>query len=80
MRLNFWRIGTPINATVYISVGERERDQVAARHEFVDILVATVQRPNLEVSTEVYASEGHSPGGIALTYLRGMRKVYRRET
>jgi predicted alpha/beta superfamily hydrolase len=66
-----------LNATVYISVGEREGDQVAALHEFLDTL-GGVHRPNLELSTEVYPSEGHGPAGIALTYLRGMRKVYRR--
>jgi uncharacterized protein len=66
-----------LNANVYLSVGKREGDQVAALHEFVDML-GVVQGPNLELSTEVYPSEGHSPAGIALTYLRGMRKVYPR--
>ena len=66
-----------LDATVYVSVGERERDQVAALHEFVDVL-GGVRRPNLELSTEVYPSEGHSPAGIALTYLHGMRRVYPR--
>ena len=64
-----------LNATVYVSVGERERDQVAALHQFVD-MIGGLRRPNLELSTEVYPSEGHSPAGIALTYLRGMRTVY----
>ena len=66
-----------LNANVYLSVGEREGDQVAALHEFVDVL-GVVQRPNLELITEVYPSEGHGPAGIALTYLRGMRNVYPR--
>ena len=66
-----------LDATAYVSVGERERDQVAALHEFVDVL-GGVRRMNLELSTEVYPSEGHGPAGIALTYLRGMRKVYPR--
>ena len=66
-----------LNATVYVSVGEREGDQVAALHQFVDI-IGGVRSPNLELSTEVYSSEGHSPAGIALTYLRGMRKIYPR--
>jgi predicted alpha/beta superfamily hydrolase len=66
-----------LNATVYVSVGEREADQVAGLMEFVDIL-GGVRRPNIELSTEVYPSEGHGPAGIALTYLRGLREVYPR--
>jgi uncharacterized protein len=66
-----------LRAAVYVSVGEREGEQVAALHEFVD-LMGSVPHPNLELSTEVYPGEGHSPAGIALTYLRGIRKVYPR--
>ena len=66
-----------LNATVHVSVGEREGDQVAGLQEFVDVL-GGAQRPNLELSTEVYPGEGHGPAGIALTYLRGMRNVYPR--
>ena len=64
-----------LTAAVYISVGEREREQVAALHEFVDIL-GGAPCSNLELSTEVFPDEGHNPGSIALTYLHGMRRVY----
>ena len=65
-----------LNAALYVSVGERETDQVAALEEFVDVL-GGVRQTKLELSTEIYPSEGHSPVRIALTYLHGLRRVYR---
>jgi predicted alpha/beta superfamily hydrolase len=66
-----------LDARVYISLGERETDQVTALPELVRLL-ANALRPNIELSTEVYPNEGHGPVGIALTYLHGIRAVYSR--
>lgn len=60
---------------LYLSAGELEEDQFPFFHQ----LVAFFEQgrcPGLTVSAEIYAGEGHSSEGIALSYFHGLRRVY----
>lgn len=64
---------TPIQ--LYLSAGELEEDQFPYFHH----LVAFFEQgnyPELTVTTEIYAGEGHGSEGVALTYLHGLCRVY----
>ena len=61
---------------LYLSVGELEDFQFP----FFDTLVAYLgdgQVPGLTLITEVFPGERHSSEGVALTYLHGLREVYK---
>lgn len=68
--------GDPIQ--LFLTVGALEDFQFPFFDQLVEFLRAG-NYPGLNVITEVFAGEGHSLEGIALTYLHGIRKVYRED-
>lgn len=60
---------------LYLSVGELEEDQFP----YFDQLVEHFKQknyPDLQLISEIYPGEGHGSEGMALTYFRGLSRVY----
>jgi predicted alpha/beta superfamily hydrolase len=72
-RLAARNAGNPLQ--LYLSIGQLEEDDMPNFQRFVAFLEQG-NYPNLTVSSEIYAGEGHGSEGIALTYLHGIAMVY----
>jgi predicted alpha/beta superfamily hydrolase len=60
---------------LYLSVGELEDFQFPFFDQLVDQLKQG-NYPGLNVQSEIYPGEGHGAEGMALSYFRGLSKVY----
>jgi hypothetical protein len=61
---------------LYLAVGSLDEGQLPGFNRLVEYL-ASSRDPNLRVTSQVFAGEGHSAGVIANTFLNGLRAVYR---
>lgn len=61
---------------LYLSMGETEHDGLAAYHQFSEFLQHQ-RYPGLTLTAETYLSTPHGAEGTALSYLRGLRAVFR---
>lgn len=61
---------------LYLSMGETEHDGLAAFYRFTEFLNHQ-SYPGLQLTAEAYPAEPHGPEGTALTYLHGLRSVFR---
>lgn len=60
---------------LYLSVGELEENLIPFFHKLISFL-GNREYPGLTMKTEIYKDEQHSPEGVALTYLHGIRSLY----
>ena len=71
------RKGNPID--LYLSVGTLETKEMQSTPAALNSLVKAINAkkyPGIRLVTETYEGESHGAGGIALTFIRGLRKTF----
>jgi hypothetical protein len=68
--------GTQNRIHLYLSMGETEHDGLTAYHRFTEFFHHQ-SYPGLTLTAETYPSIPHGAEGTALTYLHGLRTVFR---
>ncbi|HEY3342495.1 MAG TPA: hypothetical protein VGK81_10775, partial [Anaerolineae bacterium] len=60
---------------LYMSIGDLEENLLQPFHQLADT-IRSKQYPGLRLITDIFPNETHSGGGLALSYIHGLRKCY----